>query len=773
MAFKMDMSKFKLTSSDKKSATLKHDDGHEIKVAINALSPQMRKELQKLPKVKEDPEMLADGGSVGEPNKKAAAEVSKGASASGWQPDVWKANAKSALGLAKGGYVELNKHALDAKHAKDKTNPKMTSVNSSTPAMAHGGEVGGDTPAAQEIQRRMDKRDADEEAQRQKNRPKPRMPESQSQAQPKKASMFDKPEGDLSRGLFGLAEGGVVGAANSQNQQGNLKEGKAEKPNVSEEHKSYGDLDQVIGHMKRIGQMLLHGPAAGGAYADGGEVSGPIQSEMPKDDLMADLDQVASQQQSALQAADLVSYESPSQAKGIGTDPLTGDQMASPQADALPGAPGASPSPDQGAISLQMPPVDNNAVQQAVGAQAPVDKSGIPSLEQNATNMMSGIRQEAKGQMSINHANQKALDDQVTKQASIDQTFQEKEKTLNDSIDHLSKEVSDGKINPNRIYENMSTGGHIATAIGLILGGIGAGLSRGENQGMKTLDNIISRDIDAQKANLNNKHSLLSESVRMMGNLRDGQKFASVQLADITAKQMLAKANSMSDPVLKGQMMQKVAQFAAPYAAEKQKLAAQAAVNTLENQAQRDPSKMGTYLEALKRVDPKQYEHMLGRAVPGLGFANTDKDASMMKELDSSVQGAKSSIKELTQLIDKGGKSLSPADHAKAGTLQQTLIGQLRTAILGPGTINEGERAMMEKIIANPTKFLTLDGSNKVRLQTLMHTLDTKTKAAAESVGLKVRPNAAEARKIQIAQSNPDNPKAQQFLKLMQDKYGR
>lgn len=45
----MDLSKFKKVASDKKTATLKHDDGHELKIAIGGLSPKLKKSLEALP----------------------------------------------------------------------------------------------------------------------------------------------------------------------------------------------------------------------------------------------------------------------------------------------------------------------------------------------------------------------------------------------------------------------------------------------------------------------------------------------------------------------------------------------------------------------------------------------------------------------------------------------------------------------------------------------------------------------------------------------------
>ncbi len=62
----LDLSKFKKLSSDGKSTTLKHPEGHKIIIAHHAVSPAMRKQLDSLPK------KYADGGDTEEPVQRFA-----------------------------------------------------------------------------------------------------------------------------------------------------------------------------------------------------------------------------------------------------------------------------------------------------------------------------------------------------------------------------------------------------------------------------------------------------------------------------------------------------------------------------------------------------------------------------------------------------------------------------------------------------------------------------------------------------------------------------
>lgn len=62
----LDLSRFKKVSSDKKTTTLRHAKGHEIKIAHSGLTPKMREMVDALEK-HEDPKMMAEGGDPVEP----------------------------------------------------------------------------------------------------------------------------------------------------------------------------------------------------------------------------------------------------------------------------------------------------------------------------------------------------------------------------------------------------------------------------------------------------------------------------------------------------------------------------------------------------------------------------------------------------------------------------------------------------------------------------------------------------------------------------------
>ncbi len=104
----------------------------------------------------------------------------------------------------------------------------------------------------------------------------------------------------------------------------------------------------------------------------------------------------------------------------------------------------------------------------------------------------------------------------------------------------LSQEVANTNIDPQRYMHSLSTGQKIGAAIAMVVGGIGAGLSRGPNLAMQTIQNAINADIDAQKANLGKKQSLLSTNLQKYKDMRLAEQATMMQMNAMTQGQIAA-----------------------------------------------------------------------------------------------------------------------------------------------------------------------------------------------------------------------------------------
>lgn len=98
-----------------------------------------------------------------------------------------------------------------------------------------------------------------------------------------------------------------------------------------------------------------------------------------------------------------------------------------------------------------------------------------------------------------------------------------------------------GKLDPNRVWNNMSTGNKVLASVGLFLGGLGAG-SGGTNRALQTINKTIDDDIDAQKTEiLKNKDLLLNNQ----HNMKEFQEWAATKKVDqLNAVKSMVEANA-------------------------------------------------------------------------------------------------------------------------------------------------------------------------------------------------------------------------------------
>ena len=122
-------------------------------------------------------------------------------------------------------------------------------------------------------------------------------------------------------------------------------------------------------------------------------------------------------------------------------------------------------------------------------------------------------------------------------------------KEINNELNNVRSDIMQSKIDPQRFISNMSTGNKIGTAIGLILGGIGAGLTGGENVVLKQLNNYIEQDLFAQKAELGKKENLLSALTQKYGNVNQAMQAARIIIGDSISLQMKRVASKYAGKI--------------------------------------------------------------------------------------------------------------------------------------------------------------------------------------------------------------------------------
>ncbi len=109
------------------------------------------------------------------------------------------------------------------------------------------------------------------------------------------------------------------------------------------------------------------------------------------------------------------------------------------------------------------------------------------------------------------------------------------------AIDDYSKQ----RIDPAQFWSTRSTGQKVSAVVGMVLGGIGSGLTGQPNQALAIIDRAIDRDIDAQRAEMGKKQNLVSILHSRIGDVDEATAMAKMYLyADVATKLNLAGARS-------------------------------------------------------------------------------------------------------------------------------------------------------------------------------------------------------------------------------------
>lgn len=96
----------------------------------------------------------------------------------------------------------------------------------------------------------------------------------------------------------------------------------------------------------------------------------------------------------------------------------------------------------------------------------------------------------------------------------------------------LAQDMADSRIDPNGFWNSRNTAQKVGASIALVLGGIGQAFGGGPNQALAVIKDHMEKDIDAQKANLGKKQSLLSHYVQEGHSIQDAKKLALADMMD-------------------------------------------------------------------------------------------------------------------------------------------------------------------------------------------------------------------------------------------------
>jgi hypothetical protein len=316
-----------------------------------------------------------------------------------------------------------------------------------------------------------------------------------------------------------------------------------------------------------------------------------------------------------------------------------------------------------------------------------------------------GIQAEAAAQGKLGEAQAAQLEQNVNQQKDFRTLFETEKGKLDQERQALLNDYNEGHIDPRRLVKNMSTGQKILNGIGLILGGMGAGLTGQENLAAKMFQRQIDLDVEAQAAEMGKKKSLLEANFRQYGNMKDAIDMTRAMLNDTTSNLLKMEAAKYQGSIAGARAMQQAGQLDREAAG----LAQQVAVRRALIQAQGGQGQGGGSPEAtlnmLRVLDPQRAKEMQERYVPGVGFASIavpDKareEMTMRKELGAAV----GQLMAYARL--HSGTVMDRATVNKGETMAK-LVQDLYRRANNQGVFKESEAEFVNGIIAqDPTAF--------------------------------------------------------------------
>lgn len=198
----------------------------------------------------------------------------------------------------------------------------------------------------------------------------------------------------------------------------------------------------------------------------------------------------------------------------------------------------------------------------------------LTSMQKGIGAQQTGISGEAKAQGALGQEQAGIEHERQGKLQEATANYQEHYKKLDNERQSFMNDVQNGHIDPKRYIGSMDTGKKLQTAIGLILGGIGGGLTGQENPALKFLNAQIDRDIESQKSEMGKKENLLSMNMRQFGNLNEAMNMTRVQMLDMANSKISEAAAKAQDPMAKARAMQASGQLTQQAAPIMQQIAA-------------------------------------------------------------------------------------------------------------------------------------------------------------------------------------------------------
>lgn len=307
-----------------------------------------------------------------------------------------------------------------------------------------------------------------------------------------------------------------------------------------------------------------------------------------------------------------------------------------------------------------------------------------------------GIQNLANAEGALGSQKAGIFNQQAQSEANNLSQLQESQHKAMGEHENFVKDVQNGYIDPNRYIGSMGTGETIGTAIGLMLGGFGGGITHQGNPAMDFLNKQIDRDVNAQATNLNQKNNLLAHNIQMLNSVQDGYRLTQAQMNSMYSHKIDQAVAGNTNPIAQAQAQQARGQLLSKNAMLMGQIGGPGQGNG------QDP--MGSYLNTMRVINPERAKEIESRYIPGMGLASVPLSEEARQTLNSKQQLADAS-KDMYDWASKHSGSVDPRDINVGKTKAANLQNMYRGAMNG-GVYKKGEQEFIDQIIdSDPSKF--------------------------------------------------------------------
>lgn len=494
-------------------------------------------------------------------------------------------------------------------------------------------------------------------------------------------------------------------------------------------------------------------------YAEGSEEISPFdQNASPKDESIPDFSNPMAEKQA------LTDYYTKLGVGGLGGSPESRAESSASDLAAL-------RSRDSGSLS-------NNEAQKlkdldaiALAEPAPPQSSGVsgswqtPEVSPDRGFAQSApalqVQQPAASQQAPAAAQSEMSPDVQQAHAAPATTAQAFAEHKQNDLNHLTAEgqlwqqdLNNGHITPKTygdLFAQKNTLGKISTGFGLLLSGMGAGLTHQPNALLAMMDNQIKNDLDAQKNSKDNAQNFLKINQQALMNQANIKNIT----ADVNTKAYALSKIQMNSAALHGlaEQVQKMPE-GSPQRAQAEKTLA-----VLNNSVQNDNYSLAdraasasafakmlrigesgssdeqtfqnqtSMMRMLGPVGEKRAEDMERKHFPGLpGQASKAMSEDTEKQLTSGIDFDKK-LARFVDWTEKHSGSINPKEINAGHALASELQGAYRQATNG-GVYKESEQNFIGKLIdSDPTKFF-----NSIRVVPQLKAMQNENKARLDNI---------------------------------------